>query len=221
MRRREGGWRVSNAGKPRATWLREQFLFAKAHQTWSPWGAFNLHVVKNPGPLQPSFSGSSQAPQPQVHALSIASFPCGPSAARPGSHHLPALSPTLTSFPFFPPSRHTHTVPTSLRPDLCLFSSVHAKSRQSCPALCHPMDCSLPGSSVHGILQTRILEWVAILFSRGSSRSRDRTHISCSSCITGGFFTTEPPGFPKTPLPVLGPPTPLVYVTSLPPGSSL
>ena len=120
---------ASNAGKPGATWLREQFLFAKAHQTWSLWGAFNLRIVKNPGPLQPSFSASSQAPQPQVHALSIASFPCGPSAARPGSHHLPALSPTLTSFPSFPPSRHTHTVPTSLRPDfayslLCMLSHV-------------------------------------------------------------------------------------------------
>ena len=40
---------------------------------------------------------------------------------------------------------------------------------QSCPALCDPMDCSLPGSSVHGISQARLLEWVAISFSRGSS----------------------------------------------------
>ena len=48
---------------------------------------------------------------------------------------------------------------------------------QSCPTLCDPMDCSLPGSSVHGILQARILEWVAISFSRGSSRPRDRTQF--------------------------------------------
>ena len=47
------------------------------------------------------------------------------------------------------------------------------------PTLCHPMDCSPPGSSVHGILQARILEWVAIPFSRGSSRLRDQTHIFC------------------------------------------
>ena len=40
---------------------------------------------------------------------------------------------------------------------------------QSCPTLCDPVDCSLPGSSVHGILQARVLEWVAISFSRGSS----------------------------------------------------
>ena len=49
---------------------------------------------------------------------------------------------------------------------------------QSCPTLCDPMDCSPPGSSVHGILQARILEWVAILFSRGSSQPRDRTQVS-------------------------------------------
>ena len=50
--------------------------------------------------------------------------------------------------------------------------------------LCDPMDCSLPGSSVHGIFQTRILEWVAISFSRGSSPPRDWT---CVSCIAGRF----------------------------------
>ena len=49
---------------------------------------------------------------------------------------------------------------------------------QSCPTLCDRMDCSLPGSSVHGIFQARILEWVAISFSRGSSRLRDRTQVS-------------------------------------------
>ena len=46
---------------------------------------------------------------------------------------------------------------------------VRAKSLQSCLTLCDPMDCSPPGSSVHGILQARILEWVAMPFSRGSS----------------------------------------------------
>ena len=51
------------------------------------------------------------------------------------------------------------------------------------------MHCSLPGFSVHRISQASILEWVAISFSRGSSRPRDRTLISC---IAGGFFTTEP-----------------------------
>ena len=49
---------------------------------------------------------------------------------------------------------------------------------QSYPTLCNPVDCSLPGSSVHGILQARILEWVAISFSRGFSQPRDRTQVS-------------------------------------------
>ena len=49
---------------------------------------------------------------------------------------------------------------------------------QSCPTLCDPMDCSLPGSSLHGILQARVLELAAISFSRGSSQPRDRTQVS-------------------------------------------
>ena len=51
------------------------------------------------------------------------------------------------------------------------------------------MDCSPPGSSVHGILPARILGWVAMPSSRGSSCSRDQTHVSCVSCIAGRFFT--------------------------------
>ena len=50
---------------------------------------------------------------------------------------------------------------------------------QSCLTLCDPIGCILPESSVHGILQARILKWVAISSSRGSSQSRDRTHVSC------------------------------------------
>ena len=49
---------------------------------------------------------------------------------------------------------------------------------QSCPTLCDPMDCSLPGSSVHGIFQARVLEWVAICFSSGSSQPRNQTWVS-------------------------------------------
>ena len=69
-----------------------------------------------------------------------------------------------------------------------------AKSLQLCPTLCDSMDYSPPGFSVHGILQARILEWVAIPFSRGSSQPRAQTHVSCISCIGGRFFTPEPPG---------------------------
>jgi len=59
------------------------------------------------------------------------------------------------------------------------------------------MDYSPPGSFVHGILQARIMGWVAIPFCRGFSQPRDQTLISCCSCIAGGLFTAEPPG--KTP----------------------
>ena len=61
---------------------------------------------------------------------------------------------------------------------------VCTKSLQSCPTLCYSMDCSPPSSSVHGILQARILEWVAIPLPRGSSRPRDRTCIFYVSCVS-------------------------------------
>ena len=62
---------------------------------------------------------------------------------------------------------------------------------QSCLTLCNPMACSPPGFSVHGILQARILEWIAIPFSRGTSQPRDWTLVSC---ITGRFVTIWPTG---------------------------
>ena len=63
---------------------------------------------------------------------------------------------------------------------------VKSEIAQSCPTLCDPMDCGLPGSSVHGIFQARILEWVAISFSRGSSTPRNQTWVSC---MVGRHFT--------------------------------
>ena len=62
-------------------------------------------------------------------------------------------------------------------------SCMPAKSLQSCLTLGNPMDCSPPGSSVHGILQARILEWVAMPSSRGSSQPRDRIPVSYISYI--------------------------------------
>ena len=56
------------------------------------------------------------------------------------------------------------------------------------------MDCSLPGSFVHGLLQTRILVWVAIPLSRGSSQPKDGT---CVSCVAGRFLPSKPPGKPQ------------------------
>ena len=64
--------------------------------------------------------------------------------------------------------------------------SLSMKVAQSCLTLCDPMDYSPPGFSLHGILQARILEWVAIPFSRRSSQPREKTRVSC---IAGIFFT--------------------------------
>ena len=77
------------------------------------------------------------------------------------------------------PSSTTHSVfPLPSACTLC----VHAQSLQSCPTLCDPMDSSLPGSSVHGILWARTLEWVAM------PSSRDQACVSCSSSTSGSFF---------------------------------
>ena len=73
-----------------------------------------------------------------------------------------------------------------LVPLSALWWSVVVLVVQSCMTLCNPMDCSPPGSSVHGILQARILEWAAIPFCRGLSQPRDLTQVFC---IAGGFFT--------------------------------
>ena len=68
---------------------------------------------------------------------------------------------------------------------LLLIATTCVSVTKSCLTLCDPMDCSPQGSSVHGIFQVRMLEWVVISYSRGSSRPRDRTRVSC---IVGRFF---------------------------------
>ena len=68
---------------------------------------------------------------------------------------------------------------------------MRVKSLQSHPNLCNPMDCSPPGFSVHGILQARLSEWVAVPSSRRSSRARHQTSVPCDFCTAGGFFTAE------------------------------
>ena len=83
---------------------------------------------------------------------------------------------------------HKYLIPirdAKLRPMQHQKCNVCVLVAKSCPTLCNPMDCSPPGSSVHGILQARILEWVAVPFSRGSSRPRDQTQVSC---VAGRFF---------------------------------
>ena len=77
-------------------------------------------------------------------------------------------------------SKHLHW--KSHCAQLVITSSALCVHAQSHLTLCDPMDCSLPGSSVHGSFQARILEWVAISYSKGSSWPKDRTHVSCISC---------------------------------------
>ena len=70
---------------------------------------------------------------------------------------------------------------------------MHAKSLQSCLTLCNPMDCSLPGSSLHGILQARILEWVAMSSSRESSDPGIKPVSLMSPALADRFFNTNAP----------------------------
>ena len=93
--------------------------------------------------------------------------------------HLELPRPTLQNTSLSNHRAAFQTVPFSLI--LCSVSVT-----KSCPTICDPTDCSPPGSSVHGILQARILEWAAIPFSRESSQPGDRTQVSC---IKGRFFT--------------------------------
>ena len=79
---------------------------------------------------------------------------------------------------------------------VCVCVCVCVQSLQSSQTLCDSMDCSLPGPSVHGILQARILEWVTMPSSRESSWSRDQTCISASSALQANSLPTETPGKP-------------------------
>ena len=117
-------------------------------------------------------------------------------------NHIPVLGqvvnvlPTVSNFLLF-----TSTL-------LYIWCESESKSErevtQSCPTLCDPTDCSLPGSSVHGIFQARVLEWVAISFSRGSSRPRDQTRVSL---IVGRCFyrlSQASPVYLVSPLKLIG-----------------
>ena len=84
-----------------------------------------------------------------------------------------ALAPGCSSHHVIPHSFWLSIFPWNIK-----LKKVKTEVTQSCPTLCNPMDCSLPGSSLHGILQARVLEWVDISFSRGSSRSKDQTQVS-------------------------------------------
>ena len=143
----------------------------------------------------------------------------------PVHHQIPRSLPKLMSIESVMSSNHLilcHPLflPPSILPSIGVFSNesalsirwskywsssfsiilpmnVRAKSLQSCPTLCESLDCSLPGSSIHGTLQPGALEWVVTPSSRGSSRPRARIRSSCTSCAAGGFLTAEPSGGPS------------------------
>ena len=126
-------------------------------------------------PMDHSLSGSSVHGIFQARVLEWTAISFSRGSSNPG---IDPRSPTLQAdaLPSEPPGKsplgiHIH------------INNVHAQWLQSCPTLCDPMDCSLPGSSVHGILWARILEWATMPSSRGSSWSRDRTQVSYVSCI--------------------------------------
>ena len=135
-----------------------------------------------PVPLSPA------EPQPADGSLLPSSSPGGPPLPPP---HLPTGAPKCRAETPRPPA----PCPVQLGADWLWVLSEGVKVTQSCPTLDDPMDCSPPASSVHGILQARIQEWVAFPFSRGSSQPRDPTQVSR---LVGGFFsrgaTEEAPG---------------------------
>ena len=132
-----------------------------------------LRLILGPSPPTVSFDSNTLLSLCNSYAFLISQFrsPSSkkPSLTTPDSHIL-GQKPLL-----YAPLKHV----LILCAVLCLVA-------QLCPTLCDLMDCSLPGSSVHGILQARILEWAAMASSRGSSQPRDQTWVSCTA---GRFFT--------------------------------
>ena len=89
---------------------------------------------------------------------------------------------------------NTNSLPLWPRGDAMCVSVCVCSAPQLFLPLCNPKSCTPPGSSVHGISQARILDWVATSFFRGSSKPRNQTYVSY---MAGRFFTTEPSGSPK------------------------
>ena len=147
-----------------------------------------LHL--NPGRSTPAMAGRNVVVESLshsnflwLHGLQLTRILC------------PPLSPGVCSMGSYQPDINSGTEqkfhPRRLRP-----KDRGAKSLQSCSTFCDLMDGSLPGFSVHGFLQARILEWVAMPSSRGSSWPRGWIQVSCGSCTVGWLFTAELPEKP-------------------------
>ena len=111
-------------------------------------------------------------PDSSVHGFSRQEYSSGLPWPPPGHNPNPGIEPTSPASS----ALQVDSLPTESESEVA----------QLCPTLCNPTDCSLPGSSVHGIFQVIVLEWVAISFSRGSSHPRARTRVSCTvdRCFT-------------------------------------
>ena len=120
--------------------------------------------------------GSSQAV-----IISTACCCCWVTSVVSDSVRLHRWQPTRLPHPWDSPGKNTGVGCHFLLQ--CMKVKSESEIAQLCPTLSDPMDCSLPDSSIHGILQARILEWVAISFSRGSSWPREWTPIIYASCI--------------------------------------
>ena len=122
----------------------------------------------------------------QPHAQQISTHPVW-QAPNTGLHRLhPTISEDSSSNALSSiPNQLAVLIPSGFIPSFNthVMSLLHVcKHSQACPTLCNPTNCSPPGSSVLGIIQVRIIQSVAIFYSRGSSQSRDQIHVSCISC---------------------------------------
>ena len=138
----------------------------------TPWTVAYQAPLSMGFPRQVSWSGlpfpfPEDFPDPGIEPRSPVSpaLAGGSFTTEPPGKPIDGMYLTIINSIEFSPSIHRELVPGPTT--VCVLVS------QSCPTLCNPMDCSLPGSSIHGILQARILEWIAISFSRGSSQPRD------------------------------------------------
>ena len=146
----------------------------------TPWTVTHQASLSMGFPRQEYWSGlpfpsPGDLPDPGIKPVSAAL-----QAASSSLHHLGRQTSNSTSQFWMLQELQKKKIP-SYKPNLC-FLKVKVKITQLCPVLCDPMDYT-----VHGILQARMLEWVAYSFSRGSSRPRDGTQVSR---IAGGFFTS-------------------------------
>ena len=125
-----------------------------------------------------------------LQVCSVLIFPMKPTLTTAFITATPSSSAVLICLPLL-------SILLSIYIYLCIYVHIHntfcccCSVGKSCPTLCNPKDCSPPGSSVLGISQARILEWVVIPYYKESSWSRDQTRVSC---LPGRFFTTEPLG---------------------------